>query len=122
MARCALGLMLLVIVSMNFILEVAAAYMLDELEDRQLEVIKVPGYKGGYIRAVICCNPDWYRQFCAAHVRIRNKYPRPRTYIKRCHTVRALNRIMTGNTAGIYAARLLPYIESYAREVLGVKP
>lgn len=87
-----------------------ATYLLDELEGQGLEVVKVPS-ENGYVRVPVSVNAEWYRHFCASYKRSRNKYPRPRTIIKRCHTISALKRIISGNINGVYAERLMPYIE-----------
>lgn len=89
-----------------------AWYMLDELLASRLEVVKV-----GTLRAVQSENAGWYREFCAAFKQPRKKYPRPRTIIKRCHTVRALRRIVDGDSGTVYADRLMSFVEDYAGKV-----
>lgn len=89
----------------------AARWLLEELESSRLEVCKVPGREGGYVRVCVSVNAEWYRGFCGDWVRPRRRrYRRPRTIIKRCHTVRALQRIVGGNPRGVYCERLLPLL------------
>lgn len=78
--------------------------MLDELRSFRLEVIKVPSRDGGYVRLVICANCEWYREFCNNYTKFRRG--RDRTYIKRCHTIAALQRMINGDVTSTYAQRL----------------
>lgn len=78
--------------------------MLEELESNGLEVIKVKT-EHGYIRAVVSRNCDWYREFCGNFISYRHgRARRPRTKIKRCHTVRGLNELLKGGCKTLYAA------------------
>ncbi len=89
-------------------------FMLDELRGNRLEVIKVPGRDGGYIRRAITRNCEWYRRLCDNHKKPRKRYPRPRTIIKRCDTIRTLERMIAGNLGGLYAERLTHIAENVA--------
>ncbi len=84
-----------------------AQHLLDELEGGWLEVAKVPNQNGGYIRVAVSTNAEWYRRFCGRHLGSRKRYPKLRTFIKRCHTVAALKRIIQGEREGCYVERLL---------------
>ena len=93
--------------------------MLDELRSFRLEVIKVPSCDGAYIRLVVCANCEWYREFCDSYTKFRRG--RYRTYIKRCHTIAALQRMINGDTTTTYAQRLEQIVynnrETYARMI-----
>ena len=89
----------------------AAQYLLDDLQAHFPETCKVPGRHGGYIRVPVSVNACWYRRLCSRHKVGRRRYPKPRTIIKRCHTIKALHRIIAGNTDGVYAERLMPFVE-----------
>ena len=92
-------------------LRMAAKILLEELEAGYLEVCKVPGREGGYIRVCVSVNAEWYSSFCKQFMRSRRRYPKSRTFIKRCNTIAALKRIIRGVTTGVYAERLLPFVE-----------
>lgn len=86
--------------------------MLDELESSGLEVMKVPGRHGGYIRVPVSVNAEWYRHFCRLYGDNRtNRRMRQRTMIKRCHTIAALKRLIAGNSSSLYAERLIAFVE-----------
>ncbi len=89
-----------------------ATYMLDELEAGWLEVAKVESQQGGYIRVCMSVNCEWYSRFCRAHEGFRRtrRWKKARTIIKRCHTIRALKRIIAGEMDSVYAERLEPFI------------
>lgn len=91
---------------------VAAKYMLEELEAGWLEVAKVVSQHGGYIRICNSVNCEWYSRFCRAHEGFRRnrRWKKPRTFIKRCHTITALKRIIAGRMDSVYAERLEPFI------------
>ncbi len=95
-------------------LAMAALELLAELESGYLEVCKVPSRHGGYIRVPVSVNHEWYRRFCRMFLSRNRRYPRPRTLIRRCHTIEALRRIAAGNTNGVYAERLMPFITEKA--------
>jgi hypothetical protein len=95
--------------------EEAATLLLEELEAGWLEVIKAPGRDGGYVRVPISANAEWYRRFCRQYEVRRKRYPKPRTIIKRCHTIKALRRLMDGQKDGIYVDRLKEFIEERIR-------
>lgn len=96
---------------------VAAKLLLEELQSNWLEVCKVPGREGGYIRVPVSVNCDWYRRFCRNYKRSRRRYPKARTIIKRQHTEAALRRMIAGDFGGVYAGRLLPFVEEREREM-----
>lgn len=91
--------------------ERVAIEMLEELESGYLEVCKVPGRDGGYVRVAVSVNCEWYSRFCRRFLVSRRRYPKLRTIIRRCHTIRALQRIATGKVDGVYVKRLMPFIE-----------
>jgi len=81
--------------------------LVDELNGGWLEVCKIPT-KRGYIRVSVSVNCEWYSRLCAAHTAQRRKrYRKPRTIIKRCVTLKALDRMSRGNMTGVYAARII---------------
>ena len=85
------------------------ATVLRELLESSFPVtIKAPGRNGGYIRVPVSVNTYWYRRFCAQYETMRGR--KYRTIIKRCHTIRALERMEAGNFAGVYAERLEPFL------------
>lgn len=88
-----------------------ARQFLEELDAGRLEVMKVPGSDGGYIRIPIEVNAEWYRRFCSQFETSRRRYPKPRTIIKRCHTRRALEKLANGGGKGVYIERLLDFIQ-----------
>ncbi len=104
--------------SNDFIYEVAAIEMLEELQSHCLIVIKVQKENGGWIRVCLDVNPPWYRDFCASYQRSRRRYPKSRTIIKRCCTINALKRLAAGKKNGIYIERLLPFVEEYASQLI----
>jgi hypothetical protein len=91
-----------------------AEHLLNELESNYLEVVLIPApdrrHSGHCVRAVQSANADWYRDFC-------NKYPsrrkgfKTRTRIKRRETIKALEKILSGDFSGVYSERLLNYID-----------
>ena len=92
-------------------------WMLTTLQDGWLEVAKFPSSRGGYTRVCISVNAVWYQEFCQSYTRPRRKrYRRARTIIKRQETIRALGRIIAGNTSGVYAERLTAMAESLIRD------
>jgi hypothetical protein len=92
-----------------------ASRMLAELDGGWLHVIKVPGRHGGYIRVVCSHNADWYRDFCRRfeHGRLKRRYRKPRTVIRRCHTRKALEHLVAGKNSTLYSGRLMEFIEAY---------
>ena len=109
-----------------------AQVMLWELEGSRLRVTLAPSQVGHCwrrrIRVVEETNPEWYQRFCSEHsdsLRTRpRKRKKPDTYIKRAHTLRALNEIASGQARTEYAQRLMPYVakeaEQYEREITRV--
>lgn len=97
-------------------IKTTARVMLDELQAGSLEVAKVP-IENGYKRVVCNQNTEWYREFCNDHISYKHgRFRRPRTFIKRRDTERALTRIMEGKLNSVYAVRLLPYVEKFWQE------
>jgi|GEM_PF-2676617 len=93
-----------------------ARHLFDELESHFPETCKVPGRFGGYVRVAVQQNCEWYRRLCRKHLASRKRYPKPRTIIRRCHTLAALKRIAAGNAEGVCAERLMPFIEEREAE------
>lgn len=90
--------------------QVAAAAMLEELRHRRLEVVRV-----GRCRVVNNTNPEWYQAFCGEYMKTRKKYPKNRTFIKRCWVIKALQSISNDDDkTTIYVERLLPYVKDYS--------
>lgn len=108
--------------SVNDVLE----WMLNELLSNGLEVCKVPSKRtdsngreeGGYIRVVCSVNCEWYRRFCAEYARQRGRSPKFRTFIKRCDTIKALNRMIVGDRSTTYARRLMRVAEEIQAEAV----
>lgn len=104
-----------------------AQVMLWELERERLDVTLAPSRlpeiarRGGKIRIINGTNPAWYRDFCRDYAPSGRTHPRqkkkPDTYIKRRHTLRALNELATGRCETEYAHRLLPYVREQHREL-----
>lgn len=87
-----------------------AGELLEELESGWLEVAKIPSQQGGYVRVPLSVNCEWYQAFCKRFMRPRRRYPKPRTFIKRCHTVRGLEEIKSGRAETEYARRLIEVV------------
>lgn len=85
--------------------------MLAELKGNCLTVLKLPSRYDGYIRIPITSNCEWYRTFCAEYQRYRRG--RDRTYIKRCHTISALHRMLTSKQVTPYVERLESHVAAY---------
>lgn len=98
----------------TFIEQTAAQYMLEELEERRLVVVKVRT-EDGWKRMATETNADWYQIFCDEYTTKRKKYPKTRTIIKRIHTINALKQIANDeiDERNQYVERLRPFIESY---------
>lgn len=88
-----------------------AQFMLWELEAGWLEVVLIPYDRSRCRRVAVSHNAQWYQEFCADHLTKRSRGSRLTTYIKRSHTIRALNRIIDGTREGVYVERLLPYVK-----------
>lgn len=96
-------------------------YMLDELEGNYHEVVLIPApdpmHSGHKVRATQYANARWYQKFNQEYVSIRGRgrkvYKRPRTYIIRGHTIKALQRMIAGNFEGVYADRLIQFVEHF---------
>ena len=87
--------------------------MLDELESSYPETMKVPGREGGYVRVPVSVNAEWYRRFCRRYMTCYRRRPKPRTFIKRCHTIKALGRMLNGDMSTVYAKRLISFREEW---------
>jgi hypothetical protein len=98
-----------------------AERLLTELELNSLEVVLVPdrradSYGNDFrrLRAVQTQNAEWYQRFCARHLSNRRgveRWAETKTKIKRQHTRRALNELMTGRCESPYARILREFIE-----------
>lgn len=86
----------------------------------RLEVVLVPSESryqptAQLRRVAVSQNPRWYRDFCAEFPRAGKPRKKPRTIIKRQHTLQTLNQIAaTGAFITLYAERLEPYVREYA--------
>jgi len=92
-----------------------AAELLAELEAHRLVVIKFRTTHEGdetWRRAAISSNPRWYSRLCRREEKSRRRYPKPRTVVRRPHTLTALRRIVAGTAdpASLYVRRLMPFI------------
>ena len=92
--------------------------MLEELESSRLEVVKVPSVYGGYVRVPVSVNAEWYSWFCKKYTTSRRRFQKTRTIIKRRDTIRALRRLIVGNTRGIYAQRLIEFARDWYSPIL----
>lgn len=100
-------------------LQTAAILMLIELESSRLEVCLVPSPNPTHERkqrVAVTQNPEWYSRLCREFPRRdRGGYKaKPRTMIKRSHTLKALERMASGDFNGVYAERLDLYVRQYA--------
>jgi predicted Rdx family selenoprotein len=96
----------------------AAKELLSELDAGWLEVCKVPGREGGYVRIVCGVSCQWYRRLCASYPSPRcRRWRKPRTLIKRCHTRTSLLKLAAGQDCGpVYRERLEPYLQAKLSE------
>lgn len=95
-----------------------AEHMAAELEASRLAVTLAPALRGsGKVRVVESVNPSWYRRLCAVYARYRDRWQKPKTYIKRQHTLAALRRIADGDATGAYATRLVPLMQRVADDL-----
>ena len=85
-------------------------YLLDELESSYPETVKIPSQHGGYIRVAVSKNAEWYSHFCRKHRGRNRRFPKPRTIIRRQHTIKALQRMIQGDRETTYAKRLMDFI------------
>ena len=97
------------------------AMMAEELEGSYLEVVKIPSRYGGYIRVPVSVNAEWYQVFCRQYLSTRRRFPRPRTLIKRGDTLNALARLHSGNFRGVYAERLLEFVNDWYEEQISAR-
>lgn len=94
----------------------AARQMLDELLTLKLQVCS---NQGGYIRVVVCPNPDWYSRLCQQHLMLRpnRRWKRPRTIIRRVHTIRVLETLSEGwRGSGTCFDRVLDAVDWWRRQ------
>lgn len=99
-----------------------AQILLDELDGSRLEVVLIPSrdgecaMRGGMVRAVQSQNAEWYRKFCKEHESNRKdkwKWNVFKTKIKRQHTRRALNELISGKCETPYAHDLRDFIRRW---------
>jgi hypothetical protein len=92
------------------------------LEYLQRSYLEVAVNRENYTRMVCGQNTKWYQDFCAAYQSCAWIYrngkktklkKRPRTFIKRCHTIAALKRMINGDFRGEYATRLMEFVEEF---------
>lgn len=94
---------------------IAAALMLDELQQQGLEVQKLPGEPND-IRGAVTRNCLWYREFCSEYLNPRGRWTKPRTVIRRRHTIRNLRNIIEDRVnEQLYVHRLRPHVLNFAR-------
>lgn len=88
-------------------------YLLNELESNQLQVCLAPSKRKlnehDQIRVALSRNCSWYRRFCSQHISKRaTRRGKPDTLIRRQHTLKALNRLLSGKPRNtIYEQRIL---------------
>jgi hypothetical protein len=94
-------------------------WWLCELETTHFEVVLIPSQDdpGRMLRAVAEANPEWYREFCAAHTRVKPGRRRAQTFISKKRTLTALERLLEGDMTSLYARRLLALVR---RKIGGV--
>lgn len=98
--------------------------MFAELREARFEVVLIPApepkHTGHQVRALQYANPRWYSEFTNLYRNCRGigekRMKRPRTYIKKETTLRALEQIGKGKTEGVYIKRLLHFINSRVAE------
>lgn len=97
-------------------------HLLRELESNHLEVVLIPSgdaecaMRGGMIRAVQSQNAEWYRIFCKQHGSNRSdlmRWSKFKTKIKRAHTKRALNELISGKCETPYAKDLAKFAKRW---------
>ncbi len=105
--------MIVVIDMFSFEQQANACNMLDELKKHKLSVIKIRR-DDVWVRLAVESNPSWYRSFCDEYSKSRKRYPKVRTYIKRCNTIKALENIINDvDYVTPYMYRLIPYVDDY---------
>lgn len=95
------------------------SFLLMELQNGLHEVILIPApdpqHSTHCVRVAQYQNADWYRKFVALHTNCRGRgkrqMKRPRTFISRKYVELALNRMLAGDFSGVYATRLVEFIE-----------
>ncbi len=95
-----------------FLEQVAAATLLEELQQTRLVVVKYRTEQG-WQRVAISSNPVWYQEFCAQYVGRRKRYPKLRTIIRRKNAECTLRLWASGivRPDSMYYPRLKPFIE-----------
>lgn len=95
-------------------LEETVRWMLDELQDRKLEVglVSAPEEKhtGHCVRLVETTNPDWYRQLCRMYPRSRQRNRKEKftdPNFCRSHIKGVLSRLLNGGSSSQYAEVLV---------------
>lgn len=103
-------------------IEEIANDLLQELLSSRLEVVLIPApeqrHSGHCVRAVQEANPEWYQKFCEIYPSNR-KGRKIRTKIKRRETIKALEFISKGKTAGCYGERLISFIHNHLKRDMG---
>lgn len=99
----------------------AAGLMLAELDGQKLEVMKLRtnDSRGGYVRAVICPNPEWYSRLCEQFLaaRFSRRWRRPRTQIRRQDVRRTLASLSQGvRGSGVYFDRVLEILDWWQQQ------
>lgn len=110
-------------IDLNFEEMIKAQAMLDELRAGRHEVVLVAvpeeRHSGHKMRVLASSNASWYSDFCSRFLNCRGigrkRMKRPRTYIKKEHVDRALEKMAeTGEVTTINQERLADYLrESY---------
>lgn len=93
--------------------------MLEDLEGNYHEVVLIPApepmHSGHKVRAVQYQNAAWYQKFVKEYMSIRGRgrkrYLRPRTFIVKGEAIKALRRMTDGDFSGIYAERIVRFVE-----------
>ena len=107
------------------LIKVTAEEMLNYLVQSKLEVVV---NQSAYTRVINTTNTQWYQDFCAAYTKCykvrRNgkstaQRKKPRTYIKRWYTIHILKRMANGNCDGVYAERLMDFVEEFWEKYAG---
>lgn len=99
---------------------ISASQMLDDLQGGNLEVVLIPAPEPQHsthcVRAVQYENAAWYQEFCSHFRSCTGKRKRSRTFIKRQHTISALQKIIRGEKSGIYVERLLAFMRFHLKQ------
>lgn len=92
--------------------------LLDDLESNCLDVVKVPGRRGGLIRLVQGTNAEWYQKLCGKYPSARaHRYKLHDTRIKRANVRSTLRVLISGRKTPSYLVKdLLHEAESLKRQ------